>query len=175
MRTVRTKVYKFEELSETAQQKVIQSLSEINLDYNWWEYVYEDAKQIGLIIEEFELDRGLYAKGKFQDGASETASKIIKEHGENCNTYKLAGNFLANWDNEVAKHSDGIDTDRVSEEKESEFDLVANELEAEFLNDILHEYTLMLRNEYEYRAGEEAIKETIIANEYEFTKDGKLF
>ena len=32
----------------------------------------------------------------------------------------------------------------------------------------------MLRNEYEYLTSEEAVIESIRANEYEFTEDGKL-
>jgi hypothetical protein len=33
----------------------------------------------------------------------------------------------------------------------------------------------MLRHEYEYLTSEEAIKETLIINEYDFTIDGKIY
>jgi hypothetical protein len=44
------------------------------------------------------------------------------------------------------------------------------------LKDILRDYMRWiyrtLEKEYDYMTSEEAIKETIIANDYEFTKDG---
>ena len=43
-----------------------------------------------------------------------------------------------------------------------------------FLSDVERAYLGMLRREYEYHTSAEAIRETIIANEYEFTEDGKL-
>ena len=46
MRTIRTKVYKFSELSETSQQKAIEKLFDINVDCDWWEFVYEDFKNL---------------------------------------------------------------------------------------------------------------------------------
>lgn len=55
MRTVRTKVYKFNELSKTAKEKAIESFYDINMDYDWWDSVYEDfsmfCETIGLTID----------------------------------------------------------------------------------------------------------------------------
>jgi len=48
MRTIRTKVYQFSELSEQAKQKAIEWGYDLNVSYGWWESVYEDAEQIGL-------------------------------------------------------------------------------------------------------------------------------
>jgi hypothetical protein len=42
------------------------------------------------------------------------------------------------------------------------------------LKDILYEYLEMLRQEYEYQTSEEAIIETIEANEYTFLEDGTM-
>lgn len=88
--------------------------------------------------------------------------------------YKTAQSFLTEWDNLVAKYSDGINTDRVSEDNENEFDNDADELESEYFNLLLEDYRIMLNKEYEYLTSDEVIKETIEANEYEFTEDGKL-
>ena len=63
MRTIETKVYKFSELNETAQQAAIQKNCDINVDYNWWEFTYQDAKQVGIIISSFDIDRGSYCQG----------------------------------------------------------------------------------------------------------------
>ncbi|HXP48576.1 MAG TPA: hypothetical protein VN922_01415, partial [Bacteroidia bacterium] len=42
------------------------------------------------------------------------------------------------------------------------------------LNNILSKLKAALRNDYDYLTSDEAIIETIKANEYQFTKDGKL-
>jgi len=159
MRTVRTKVYQFNELNENAKQKAIDNNREINVDYNWWEMTYEDAENIGLKITSFDLDRNKHAAGYFMQEANNTADRILTEHGESCETYRIASEFLAAYDN--------IN----NEEEEQE----AEEIEEEFLNKLLEEYADMLQRESEYLQSDEAISETLIANEYEFTKDGNIF
>lgn len=175
MRTVRIKVYKFAELSEKSKEKVIEKFSNINVDHEWWESTYDDAENIGLKLTGFDLDRGSYCKGEFIDSANETANKILKEHGENCGTYKTAAGFLDNWKELVKKYSDGVNTDRVSEGKEYEFDQEADELESQFLKALLNDYLTMLRDGYEYLTGRDAVIEMIDVNEYEFTADGNFF
>jgi hypothetical protein len=46
MRTIRTKVYKFDELKPDAQNKVVELLRDINTDYQWWDETYEDFFRI---------------------------------------------------------------------------------------------------------------------------------
>lgn len=175
-RTIRTKVYKFNELSQDAQQTVIDNNYFINVDFNdWFDGVYIDAENIGLKIKEFDIDRGSYVKAVFTDSAQFTANKILQEHGESCETYQTAKTFLAEWAALVEKYSDGINTDVVAEDNEYDFDTEADELEREFLRSLSEDYRIILSNEYDYLTSEEAIKETIISNEYEFTKDGKRF
>ena len=50
MRTEEVKVYKYEELSESAQEKAREWYREGNLDYDWWDCVYEDAERIGNLM-----------------------------------------------------------------------------------------------------------------------------
>lgn len=45
-RVMETTVYKFDELSERAKEKAREWFREGNLDYDWWEFVYEDAERI---------------------------------------------------------------------------------------------------------------------------------
>lgn len=175
MRTIKTKVYKFDELSLEAQKKAVEKHWEINVNYEWWEFVYEDAERIGLKITAFDIDRGSYCKGEVLSSCRECAELIKQEHGEQCETYKTAVKFLADWDNEVAKHSDGLDTDRVAEDKEYEFDKIADELEDDFLKSLLEDYRIILQKEYEYLTSEESIIESIRANEMEFLEDGKPY
>ena len=55
MRTIETKVYKFEELTKEAQSKAIEKCYDINVCHDWWECTYNDAKTIELEIEGFDL------------------------------------------------------------------------------------------------------------------------
>src|SRR5262245_16755614 len=122
MRTIRTKVYKFKELSTEAQEKAIEKFYDINVDHDWWDSTYEDAKNIGLKIKSFDLGRGRYCKGEFLLNAYEVSGKIVQEHGEGCETYKTAVNFGLEWDKLVEKYSDGIDKTKVTEDNEYDFD-----------------------------------------------------
>jgi len=40
MRTIRTKIYKFNELSKDVQNKVIERNWDINVNDEWWEFIY---------------------------------------------------------------------------------------------------------------------------------------
>lgn len=169
MRNITTTVYKFAKLSEQGKAKAIQGLSSINIDFDWWQYTYLDAKNVGININNFELDRdidiGLY-------DCLETAQKILKDHGLTCDTYNNAEQFIKERDELVSKYSGG--GDKVPEENEYDFDCELDELESEYKKTLEEDYLSMLRNEYEYRTSKEAIIETIEANEYEFTAEGEL-
>lgn len=49
------------------------------------------------------------------------------------------------------------------------------ELEEEFLNDLTAEYCKMYEDNLEFEQSDEFAKDTIEANDYEFTKDGNRF
>ena len=132
-------VYSFDELSKEAQEKAIERLYNINVDYDWWDGVYYDAGEIGLEITEFDLYR--------RDIDGKLTKAILENHGKTCETYKLA----EKWQN---KHG---------EDNQDEFTKL-----------LLKVYLNILNKDYEYLTSEEAIKETIEANEYEFTKEGVM-
>jgi len=164
-------VYSFDELTEKAKEKAIQNLIDINLYYGWWECIYEEAKMIGLEITEFDLDRRRNAKGQFILSACEVAQNILNQHGENCETYKIASSFLDEF-NPIFSDYMNEDSERY-ESYEAEEEL--QQLEDEFLSELVDEYSCILQREYEYLYSDEAIIDTIEANDYEFTEDGKLF
>jgi hypothetical protein len=154
-------VYKFEELSEDAQQKALELLSDINVDYDWWDSVYDDAKNIGLEITEFDLDRRSYCHGDFTQSAEDVAKAIIKDHGEDCETFKTTKAYLDVLENTIRDTSEDEDPDM-------------DERNEEFLQSLLEDYRILLQADYDYRTSREGIIESIQANEYEFTKNGKL-
>jgi plasmid maintenance system killer protein len=173
MRTIQTTLYKFNELSEAAQKKAITEFYSINIEHDWFDFIFEDAKNIGLKINEFDNDRG-YCKGKLLHSLTEVCDLIITNHGESCETHKTAKSYLKEWDKLVAEHSDGIQKDKVCEDKEYEFDKLADELDKQFRLSLCEDYRIILQHEYEYQTSDAAIKETIIANDYEFTIEGNF-
>ena len=164
--TIKRKLYKFEELSEEAQEEAIERLYDINVDYEWWNFTYDDAERIGLKITAFDIDRGNYIKGKVTEDTRTMAELILKDHGSITDTYKLAHEYLEqlyiwqSYDQEVDDY--GYEED------------IPEDIEEEFIRQLKEEYLSILRKEYEYLTSREAIIETIEANEYEFTVDGKL-
>jgi len=172
--TVTTEVYSFDELSDGSKQIAIEKLSDINVNYEWWDSIYEDAKEVGIIITGFDIGRCSYCSGEIYD-FEETANKIIAGHGESCETYQTAVNYLKERAELVKKYSDGIKTDEVTEDNEYDFDNECEELDDEFKKSILEDYRIILDKEYEYQTSEKAIIETIKTNDYEFTEDGRIY
>lgn len=168
-------VFTFEELPEKSQQKAIENYCDINVNYDWWDSTYADASDVHLKITSFDLDRNRHATGDFYRGALETAEAIIREHGEQCETYKTAEAYLLERAELVKKYSDGVNIEEVHEDNEYDFDNACDDIDEEFLRSILEDYSIILQKEYEYLASEEAIKETLVCNEYEFTLDGKIY
>ncbi len=57
MRNIEITLYKFEELSEEVKGKVLKEFDDINVDSNWWEYIYGDAEENAkLKITSFDTD-----------------------------------------------------------------------------------------------------------------------
>lgn len=170
MRTIRTKVYKFDELNEAGKEAAINKLQDINVDYEWWESIYEDANNIGLSLQSFDLDRNRHATGTFTLAANEVAQNIFNNHGEMCETYKTATSFMEEWQPVFYAYMD----EGGEHYEDSELEDQLQELEDDFLKSLLEDYSIMLQKESEYLMSSEAIIETIKANEYEFTQDGRM-
>lgn len=155
--TVETEVFKFDELSEEAQRTAIEKLYDLNVVYEWWDGTYDDAANIGLKITGFDTGRGHYVEGDMTENPGDMARLIIENHGETCETHKDAVNFLKevdSWDDESQAFEEAA---------------------IEFERTIKEDYRIILSKEYEYLTSEEAIKETIEANDYEFTAEGNLY
>jgi len=164
MRIKEVKLYKFSELSNEAKDKAIEKLWDINVEFDWWNFTYEDAEQAGLKITGFDFDRG-YCNGNFITNAEFSAKKIIEDHGENCETYKTAKQYLTELSTAKGIHS-------IADMPDEEFE--HDDLDNEFLKSLLEDYRIILKQEYEFQTSKDAIIETIEANDYEFTEDGKL-
>lgn len=171
--TIITKVYQFNELSDEAKEKAIEELCDCNVIFEWWDGIYEDARTVALTIESFDLDRNRHCAGKWQEDAEATARAILENHGESCETWKDATAFLAELSGckAIFEAKDEYDYEYEEFDESDEYE----ELCSEFLKTICEDYSIILQNESEYLQSEEAIIETIEANEWEFTEDGIMY
>jgi hypothetical protein len=167
--TIEHTYYQFDELTESAKEKARDWYREGGLDYEWWDSTYEDAKTIGLEITSFDFDRR-GVEGNFIAGAEETAHKIEKEHGEKCETFIDAKAYLVQRDaivNQAEKDENGDFVDEYG------LDNALDDIDKEFLHTLCEDYRIILQKEMEYLLSDESVDESICANEYEFTENGK--
>lgn len=172
MKTIEIQLYKFDELPKDIQVKVIQRYSDINLHDDWYYSIYEDAKNVGIKITGFDIDRGSYCDISAIYDWENIAERLIFEHGHGTDTCKLAEHFLNERDEIIdsAKRDENGDI-----EDENELDNLLDDLEDDFKKQLSECYLIMLRNEYEYWSSDDAIIDTIKNNEFDFTEDGKIY
>ncbi len=181
------KVYSFAELSEEAKKTALEKLRNTNVDEEFWsDCVLEDATE-QLAEMGYKYARvyfsGFWSQG---DGASFECTVDVPawlKHASPVNKEK----FLKLADISLYagiktsgrcshEYSMTIDIEQV-EYVEGLGDLVG-ELGEAILEDARHEARLIykkLEKEYEYLTSDDAVIETIEANEYEFLASGKMF
>lgn len=169
MRIKEIKCYQFDELSDKAKQNAINHFSDINTDYDWWNWVYEDAAFAGIKINGFDVGYRQDIEGKLTSTMEESIKYILANHGDQCDTYITAKKYQDKL--QLIKVKSTLlysNEDEMPQEVEDEI----QELEEEYLDEILSDYWKRLKDTYEYDTSEEAIKESIINGEYEFDEDG---
>lgn len=190
MKTIEIKLYKFDELSEAAQDKAIEHLYDINVDFEWWDSTYDCIIETGACIG-IDIDKiyfsGFYSQG---DGACfEGEYRYNNKPIENFNTDKDLERIIKGL-KELQKRSFYQLGARVKqsghymhenctriETWHNQRDITLKEEEdlEELLRDFMRWIYRTLEQEYEYLTSKEAIIETIRANDYDFTVDGKLY
>jgi hypothetical protein len=193
--TVTYQTFKFNELSEKAQQRVLEKLYDINVFDDWHECTISDwvEKLDAIGFEKAKIAfSGFCSQG---DGASFDATinleKIIK-HLDNKkfnrllslvkpNVYMLGMHIESNsysyhYCHEHTKRVEmSLDLDDRRYRRLSNLCDELLEAVEELRLDLSHDIYSELGKEYEYLTSEKAIKESIEANEYTFLEDGKLF
>ena len=165
MRLITKAVFKYDELSESAKQKAIEQYADIQVDYHWWETIYDDADRIGLKIKSFDTYRRTIDI-VYEYNPDDVAFRILKEWGEGTAMYSLADYFLASY-NELKVIEDD------EEQLYDDDDMIA--LNDEFLQRLGEEFLSILISEYEWRTSEESIAECIEANDFEFYENGTRY
>jgi hypothetical protein len=172
-------LYKFDELSEEAQNNAISNLYDINVDHDWWDSIYDDAKTIGLTIEEFHLEHKKI-NGALTEYLLDCCRSIRHNHGKDSDTFKTAHQYLQEYikvfvkwkeENKDFGYKDWKPADWLYEFK---YTNEADEITNEFRKALLQDYLIMLDKEYDYLTSKEAIKQSIEANEYLFHENGTL-
>lgn len=212
-KTVRTKIFQFNELDAIAQKKAIEHFHDLNVDHEWWELNYEYFASIcELIGVEVDIKNthhsGFYNQGS---GAAVTADIDLKklvegiagkvwedEHGiettkrlrlQNCPVDKRVlrliyainqcGRMNCEYSFKASHKGNNTflrfacylpDQPNIS----GEIDKLETWLK-DVANSITNFLYRLLEEDYDYLTGEEAIKESIVANGYWFTKEGRFW
>ena len=182
MREMNVTVYSFNELSEAAQERALNAFRDINVEYDWWTYGAYDTiraagKLLGLDIGDIHFDTDSYcifdASYEYARGASAAVCKEFPRatdlHDVARKLQDLQKRHFYSLSCTVTK---GRTTNRYSCFRFGE-DYECEDL-GDIIDDFAHWARILLREEYEYLTSDEAVKEMIEANEYEFTEGGKL-
>lgn len=195
MRIVETKAYKFEELCAEAKEKALNHCREWQTDYQWWDFIYDDAKEaakiIGIDIEQIYFS-GFSSQG---DGAcfegwysyKPDSCKQIRQYApmdaelhaiaqalqniQRTNFYQLRAS-VKHRGHYYHENCTDIDIDRKDYKEPTED---AEESVKECLRDFMRWVYSKLEKEYEWLISDESVTEFIEANEYEFDEEGNIF
>jgi len=197
---LKKKVYYFNELSDEAKEKAREWYREGAFEWNWWDFVYEDAKYIGAILGIDITD--IYFSGFWNqgDGACFTGSysyakgwrKKLEGHCPKESDVFEIGEALQKAQRELFynyecscvhqghyNHSGcmkiigGVEDHHIGQgtsdqEKYTELEGRIQQALREFADWIYSQ----LEKQYDWMNSDEQVDETILANEYEFDKEG---
>jgi hypothetical protein len=196
--TIEKKLYNFNELSNEVQQKVIEKNYDINVnDDYWFEYIIEDFKENEYFDIENVYFSGFYSQG---DGAmfeySGIKEKLFNEFLDTLNLSPLRKDIISNniyiyasgkqkghyYHENSCSHDTNFNIDNFNWLRHERTYKALENILIDFEGYVIEKYKDICRNlyrtleeEYNYQTSEEAIIETIEANEYEFEEDGKIY
>lgn len=204
MRIVETKVYKFKELSEQAKEKAIESYRDINVQHEWYDGTFEIFKEtmndLGFDVDKMYFSGfwsqgdGAMFEGSLNDNIKYRLDDVLEKHmrssKKNWNRVeKLIKDGFINLNGSFSHagryyHEKSYD-DSLSCEYQCDYSLNLSNIE-DILDDMLECIREMyedhcrqlysdLEKEHEYYTSDNEVAETIICNDYEFTKEGEQF
>lgn len=189
METRTYNVYKFEELSEEQQKKVIEKHRDINVDFQGYdETTLEDLKdeleKLGFSSPEISYS-GFWSQG---DGASFTCTDIdilkflkekklvtkYRECKKDIEEGEISASIYRNTHHYSHENSCSISIDDYHAKASDKILLeLENELEKARL-ELCEKIYKRLESEYDYLTSDEVVKETLLCNDYDFTIYGKI-
>lgn len=198
MRTEEITIYTYDELTDKAKEKAREWYRSGSLDYDWWDSVYDDFLNICRIMGVDTSERDIQFSGFWSqgDGASFTGSyayakgsaKAIREHapqdkelhgivdelaalqrryfyGIDASITRMGSRYVHSHTMQVEAHTTHHDR-HLNDDDEQHL--------KELMRDLADWLYCQLEKEYEYLTSDEAVEESIRANEYEFTEDGAI-
>lgn len=197
MRIVETKVYKYEELSDSAKQRAREWYLEGGLCYDWWDFCYEDFCRVAEILGiEISCRQGrgaeIYFTGFYCQGSGSSfvgtyryakgAVAKIKQYAPQDEVLHRIAQALQDVQRRhfyrlvaditsVRDHYIRVDVED-SENRYRDIGDAEDEMR-DLMNDFNDWMFKHLQDEYEHLTSDEVVEESIIANEYEFDEDGR--
>lgn len=168
MRTITTKVYKFNELSDEAKEQATEAWRD-GMDYPYLEEAMQD--QLEYLLEKYKVTpidvQVRYSLGYSQgDGASFTGEVEFGAYRATIST-----NYYGNW----YSHSKSVSVSEMTSKKTDKEapDATYAKLEkiVETIGDELEKFGY---EEIEYEQSDDVIAELLLANDYEFNEDGEM-
>jgi len=164
METITLNLYKVSELSGKIQSYVLDKYRDVMTDYQWWDFIYEDAQRIGLEISSFDIYYRTISI-EYTENADVVAQNILKDWGEGTELNRLANDFIQHYTK--LKEQQTFDEYGYSEQDDD-----IDDAEKEFLHELGEEFLSILTSDYEWRTSDEAIMEYLEDNQYMFTENG---
>lgn len=202
MRTIETKVYSFNELTEDAKEKAREWYREGEPHHDWHEPTIDNFKeqthQNGFVITNVYFS-GFWSQG---DGAmfeyDGISDELLEKFVDTLGLSPMRKNWLMNnlYAHAQGRHSGHyyhsgccshqieweIDNAQIDYHQHENFyrwiESFADDFETyieEFYGELCDELYRNLESDYEWLMSDECIDEILIINEYEFTEDGNIF
>ena len=193
--TVTYDVFKFNELDESTQKKVLEKFRDFNVEHDWYEFTIDDftEKLNSMGFNDVVIGfSGFWSPG---DGASFTVKscdieKLVEALKERSNNYSTFKKYLPKISEHIALSTRTVNH-HYSHERTKVMDLDCslpsnckrlNKLVDTFLAeveelrlDLCREIYRVLEQEYYYLTSDDVVRESIDANEFEFLKDGTIY
>ena len=192
--TTHTKVYGFEELSDTAKDTAREWWREAAQHDEWWDHTYEDAKTIGSLMG-IEIDKiyfsGFWCQG---DGAQFIGSysyakdsvKKLKDHAGRDEVLHAIVEDLAAFQkrffytvtatvNSSGRYCHEYCTEIYVEDQHGSLKAEDDEELCAILRRYMKWIYRQLEAEWEWQNADEQVDDNITGNDYQFTENGRIF
>lgn len=190
VKEVTLQVYSVKELAEEVRQRVLDKHRDINTEHEWWAWLHEgfkdELKELGVEVDTFywsiDGDRHFFmSKPHIFDLRLFLTKLGLDKHEllmkfDNCSIYHISLTGERGRESNCAEldmeYSEEVEC---SEEKMEEMNELQNEVEEQvnnWIEDISNNFLREIEKQYEYACSNEAIIDTLEANEYQFDKYG---
>jgi len=186
MKTIRTKVYSFNELNETAQQTAIDNYRDSNNDGYFWgddviNSVNKGLEHFGAELKHYSIDwdniNGCSWKIEFPSNSELSYIRLFK-YLNNQNMLTYFNKYSKKYENLLDGNCPftGVCFDEDFLDNIREFVAMPKDITfEELLEDAVYNCFNAGCKDFEYQQSDESIKETLLENDNQYLSNGKLF